>query len=202
MKCSEEHPLTEELVMEAKARGLNKSSAPKRLDEELVTFNHRPLMQTVMDSAVRSYRGPCGTAGCCKRNEVLRGSSNFLHRSFFQRMKRVLDKECLISGDVVVALRFPEDDSIALPEVDTRIFMIPKVVLKPEYAVLIEMDANWKDNTARLRPHAKTGVCCARSIDLAVDLLNVSPAPTSLWLNVLAHTPVLLGCGVASKFGQ
>ena len=197
MKCSEEYPLTEDLVMAAKARGLHKSSAPKRLDEELVTFNHRPLMQTVMDSAVRSYQSPCGTAGCCKRNEVLRGSSNLLHRSFFQRLKRVLDKECFISGDVVVALRFPED-GIALPNADTRIFMIPKVVLKPECAVLIEMDANWKDNTASLRPHAKTGVCCTRSIDLAVELLNLSPAPTSLWLNVLAHTPVLLGCGVCS----
>ena len=221
----QEFPLTSEMVLEAKARGLCKHTAHTVLARELVTFDHRPVLQSVMDSATTSYETPCWVMGCCQKKEWLCRNSKLFHRSMMQSMKKQLQsrlpkaiaKDFLRSGDVVIAIHFPgqspapaassssssSSSSHCHPSSSdgkgSRFFLVPKVVLKPEYAILMELDFNAKNNTASLQAHPESGIfSITRSIDLAVELLSETRPPTSLWLSVLHHNPVLLVCGMVT----
>lgn len=214
MSCSTELPLTDDALLEARARGFNKTSAPNTMASKIPPFDHKPLLQTMMDQRVQSYQSPCWTSGVCKQKGILRRNSSLLHRSLMQAIKKQLQgllpkaqvKDALISGDVAVAIRFPEvsgdsggassSSSTAPPpraSCDCRVFLLAKTVLRPEYGVFMEMDVDMAQRQASLRAHPDTGISCICSFDLAADLLNNLPPASSLWVNVLVHKPVLLG---------
>ena len=210
MPCSEESPLLPEMVLKAKSAGLNKMNAPGFLERELVPFDHQPILQSIMDSATRWYEGSCWHHGCCKKQELLHQSSKLLRKSMMQSIKQQLRaklpsssvKDVLISGDLAIAIRFPAAESAGggssssssaapvVPASRSRLFLLPKVVLRPEYAVFMEMTPDFETMTGRLLVNPDSGVHCARSMDVVVDLLKSSPA--SLWINVLEYTNVFL----------
>ena len=214
MRCSSEFPLTANDVIAAKAHGLNKTNAPSFLDEKIPSFDHKPVVQSMMDKGVQSYRSPCWLSGMCREKSKLRQSSALLHRSLLQQIKQQLRgmlpsssvKDALISGDIAVAIRFPEASSAGassssssapppLPRVHCRVFLLSKVVLRPEYAVMMEMDVDMDLRIARLRKDQETGLATACSFDAAHDLLTQFPAAASasMWVNVLRHKPLLPG---------
>ena len=217
MQCSRQYPLTGELVQQAKSQGLTKCAASETLERKLPTFDHKPMLQCAMDQTVREYEAPCWVQGGCRKSTV-HGSKQLLHRSLMQSIKGQLQKrlpsnvvkDVLISGDVVVAIRFPENDLESesksksasssrtcpvplVPSRSSRIFFLPKVVLRPEYAIFMELDVDYLKQTATFQTDPETGFAICRSMDLAAELLSLSPPPTALWLHVLKYTTQSLG---------
>ena len=214
MACSDEFPITPGVVLSAKTQGLRKTNAPTLLAEMVPTFDHKPMVQSLMDKAVKSYQPPCWMSGM--RKEVsgkLHSSALLLHRSLLNGIKQQLRdmlpsrslKDALVSGDMAVAIRFPEapggssssassDPMPPVPGKSVRIFLLSKVVLRPEFAVMMEMDVDMKSRTASLRADGQTGISCASSFDVACGLLSQSPsfATTPMWVNVLVRKPLFL----------
>ena len=207
MKATEEHPLTPDLVLGAKKKGLNKTAATSMLSKQVPTFDHHALFQCKIDKTVQGYVQPCWVRGVCRQKSQLYKDSTLLHRSMMQGIKQELRgmlpttavKDFLVSGDTAVAIRFPEgsgssSSSSSAPPPILRLFLLPKVVLRPEFAVLIEMQPDdVHQGRACVKSHPDTGVQLITSFDLAAELLGISPRPTSIYLNVLRHTPWFLG---------
>lgn len=228
MQCSHQYPVTGQTVQQAIQQGLTKCSASETLETTLPTFDHKPMLQCAMDQTVQEYEAPCWVQGVCRKSSV-HSSSQLLHRSLMQSIKGQLQKRLpskvvkvvLISGDVVVAIRFPQNELESksksasssttrpvplVPSRSCRIFFLPKVVLRPEYAIFMELDVDYVKQTATFKTDQETGFAICRSGELAAELLSLSPPPTALWLNILKYTAQSLGrsliCWLLTRYAR
>lgn len=214
MACCKKYPLTQDLVQAARKKGIVKTSAADILERRLAKFDHKVMLQRMMDQTVQGYAAPCRVHGACQTSTMLRKQSQLLHRAMMQAIKQQLKdrlpsavvKDALISGDIAVAIRLPEEyasggstssssSDVSPPSlVQTKtcmVFLLPKVVLRPEYAIFLEMEVDFRKYTASLAVGPESFFAFKRSFDMAVELLSLSPA--SLWLNVLSYKPLYFG---------
>ena len=214
-------------MMDGKARGLTKTNAADVLQRNLSVYDHNPLLQRVMTQVSSKYLPACWVHGICRRNKAKRKLCDTLHRTLMKGIKEQIAgfvpeasaKDYLVSGDLVVAIRFPalmadssSSSGSAGPTQSSpsmcEIFAVPKVTLRPEGAVFVAMDQEIDCSgpnpitraTLRRSDATATGLeFCTSSEFCARVLMQQSPGlGQPIWIKVLQYTRVYL----SFKIGQ
>ena len=207
------------MVMDGKAKGLNKTNAADVLQRNLPVYDHNPLLQRAMSQVSSKYLPACWVHGICRQNKQKRKQCETLHRTLMKGIKEQIAgfvpeasaKDYLVSGDLVVAIRFPAhkadstSSSSSAGPTDSdppvcKIFAVPKVTLRPEGAVFIEMDMVVDFSgpkpiiRATLQHNDATGLNFCFSTEFCASvLLEESPGSGQpIWIKVLQYTRVSL----------
>ena len=164
--------------------------------------DHCPSKQSIMQKVASTYHLPCWRRGMCRSNGSLYRQQSLLHGTFFREIKRQIDcnlpggstKEFLCSSDVCIAVRFRKE--LQLPdrqpdrEPECMVFLLAKMVLRPEAGVLAEMDMDSDSGTVGLRVGDDGAFNFLTSWELCASLL-CKPVE-AVWVSVLEHQPVPL----------
>eukprot|EP00438_Fugacium_kawagutii_P023067 Skav201165 [mRNA] locus=scaffold65:492536:505623:- [translate_table: standard] len=190
----QEYPMDPVLLLDGKAKGLNKMNAGDVLEKNLPVCDHNPLLQSVMSQKASTYRPACWVQGVCRQHKI-RKLQQTLHRTMMRGIKEQIGsrgivpsemvKDYLVSGDLVVAFRFPASTAassqshpspsseLSSVSATCRLFSVPKVILRPEGAVLVAMEVvHGVPNQARLSENESTGLNFRSSLEWCAELLN------------------------------
>lgn len=210
MPCTSEHAVAPEIFKDAKSKGINKSTAQSTLESKLPIHDHSPYLQSDMKKTADTFKSPCLLSrGLCRLSPCYR-QQTVLHKSLLKGIKAQLQdytvpKDVLISGDLVVAVRFRT--SLAPLKMECKMFWVPKVFLRPESLVLVSLEPDSQCNArgqltgsqiATLKTDCDLGFELQTSWELCATLLQThltaSENSSPLWVNVLKYTPELLSC--------
>ena len=217
-----EYPVVPSAILEAREKGINRTSAAGLFMEELPEFTHHPLLQSTMQQeSLRRYRPPCWVRGYCL-DKVSPGQASteaanhsLLHGMLVKEIRSQISsnlpgsmgKEFLASGDAAIAVRFGKE-SVAKNEttakadndsVECKIFLIANMSLRPINAVLASMDLKQeveggpRSRSASLSTDANGRFVFQTSMELVSSLLaDQKDMPSLIYVNVLEHKPVCL----------
>ena len=198
--------------MSARDEGIVRTNSFNLFKDEVPECTHSPILQGIMQQeTISKYQPACWLKGFCLKSSTAAGKNHVaLHQMIIKEIRDQINrqlppaaaKEYISSGDVAIAVRTAKreptgDSSSDGPTSSLKVYLLCSMALKPASAVFAAMNVKPLSEgvqSAYLQ-QSEAGLAFETSWDLVSELLQGQKhEPALIYLNVLEHKPLILGC--------